>query len=259
MKILNCTASIVVYNNPPELIRKAAESILSCSLNTELHIVDNSPTQVLKSYLIDLPIKYHYYGSNAGYGRGHNKALDECSDSKYHIILNPDIILAPSVIESLTVFMDENTDIGLVCPKVLNEDGTVQHLNKRRATVYDLFLRRFLPDSFRPLFQERLDYYEMKDVGYDSIYDVPFVTGAFMFCRTDILKSVGGFDSRYFMYFEDADLSRKFQEHNCRTVFYPYVSVTHLWERASSKSIKMAFILIFNGIRYFNKWGWKFI
>ncbi len=258
MNLIDCTASIVVYNNPPELIRNAAKSFLSCSLDIELHIVENSQTQALKYSLIDLPIKYHFYGCNAGYGRGHNKALEECSDSKYHVMINPDIIIAPSVIETLAAFMDENTDIGMVCPKVLNEDGTVQHLNKRRTTVYDLFLRRLLPDSLRSFFQKRLDYYEMKDVGYDSIYDVPFVTGAFMFCRTEILKEVGGFDPRYFMYFEDADLSRKFQEHNCRTVFCPYVSVTHLWERASHKSIKMGFVFIANGIRYFNKWGWKF-
>lgn len=257
MTQLDCTASIVIYNNPPEMIKRAIESFLSCSLNVELHVVDNSPTDDLKLSLTSLPIKYHFYGSNAGYGRGHNKALSECSESKYHIIINPDIVLAPSVIETLTTFMDENTDIGMACPKILNEDGTVQHLNKRSTTVYDLFLRRFLPNALRPYFHKRLDYYEMKDVGYDSIYDVPFVTGAFMFCRTNILKKVGGFDPRYFMYFEDADLSRKFQEHNSRTVFYPYVSVTHLWERASSKNIKMAFVLIVNGIRYFNKWGWK--
>ena len=258
MKSLDCTASIVVYNNPPDMIRRILESLLSCSLDIELHIVDNSPTQLLKSSLVDIPVKYHFYGCNLGYGRGHNKAIERCSDSNYHVVINPDIIIDPSVIETLTAFMDENTDIGMVCPKVRNADGTIQYLNKRRPTVYDLFLRRFSHDSFRSFFQKRLDYYEMKDFGYDSIYDVPFVAGSFMFCRTEILKKVGGFDPRYFMYFEDADLSRKFQEYNYRTVFYPYVSVTHLWERAPHKSIKMALVLIANGIKYFNKWGWRF-
>src|SRR6266702_1896590 len=257
MKQLDCSASIVVYNNPPDMIRRAIETFLSCSLNVELHIIDNSPTEALKPYLADLPITYHFYGSNAGYGRGHNKALEVCSDIKYHIIVNPDIVIAPSTIEALTAFMGANSDIGMVCPKVLNPDGTLQYLNKRYPTVFDLFIRRFLPKSFLPLFQIRLDGYEMKDVGYEEICDVECISGCFMFCGTEVLKAVGGFDDRYFMYFEDFDLSRKIQQLGSRTVYYPHATVTHLWERASHKSIKMTWVFIVNMFRYFNKWGWK--
>ncbi len=254
----DCVASIVVYNNPPEMIRRAAKSFLSCSLDIELHIVDNSPTEALKSSLLDLPIQYHFYGSNAGYGRGHNKALEVCSDSKYHVILNPDIIIAPSTIETLTAFMDENTDIGMVCPKVLSPDRTRQHLNKRYPTIFDLFIRRFIPSTLASLFRKRLDRYEMKDKCDDSTYDVESMTGAFMFCRKDVIKKLGGFDPRYFMYFEDFDLSRKFQMLGYRTVYYPHATVTHLWERAAHKKLRITFVFIANMFKYFNKWGWKF-
>lgn len=257
MKSLDCTASIVIYNNPPDMIRRAIESFLSCSLNVELHIVDNSETQSLKSYLTDLPIKYHFYGSNAGYGRGHNKAINECSDSRYHVIINPDITIMPSTIEALTAFMDDNADIGMVCPKVLNPDGTIQHLNKRYPTVLDLFIRRFLPKSLLPFFQKRLDYYEMKDVGYDSVCDIEFTTGCFMFCRTNVLKQIGGFDPRYFLHFEDCDLGRMFQKLGYRTVYFPGATVTHEWGREPHKSYRMAFVMIVSMFRYFNKWGWK--
>lgn len=254
--MLDCTASIVIYNNPPEMIRRSAESFLSCSKNVELHIVDNSPTNKLEAYLLDLPVKYHFYGANSGYGRGHNKAIEECSDSKFHVIINPDITIAPSTIEALVAFMEENTDIGLVCPSVLNEDGSTQYLNKRYPTVMDLFIRRFVPKVFKPLIRRRLDYFEMKVTGYDEICDVEYMTGCFMFCRTDILRKIGGFDPRYFMYFEDCDLGRKFQQSGYRTVYYPHASVTHLWERASHKNLKMTWVHIVNMFRYFNKWGW---
>jgi len=257
MEQLDCTASIVIYNNPPEMIRRTAESFLSCSLKTALHVIDNSPTQTLKSALADIPIEYHFYGSNAGYGRGHNRALVECLDSKYHVIINPDIIVAPSTIVSLSRFMDDNPDIGIVSPNVLNEDGTIQHLNKRYPTVFDLFARRFIPKSLHYLIQHRLERYEMKDVGYDDICDVECISGCFMFCRTEVLKAVNGFDDRYFMYFEDFDLSRKIQLAGYRTVYYPHTTVTHLWERASHKSIKMTWVFIVNMSRYFKKWGWK--
>ena len=131
--------------------------------------------------------------------------------------------------------------------------------NTRLPSVLTLFLRRFLPKKLKPLFQKRLDYYEMKDMGYDKTYDVPCLSGAFMLFRRSVLEKIGGFDPRYFLYFEDFDLSRKVNSAGYRTVFYPYVSVTHKWERAQHKNIKMAFIFVLSGIRFFNKWGWKFL
>jgi hypothetical protein len=250
-------ASIVLYNNDKDMIRNTVNSYFKNDAGNMLYIVDNSPTDILKTEISGSNIHYHFNGKNLGYGKGHNWAIDHAEESKYHVILNPDVIIKEGVIEELVQFMDLNQDVGMVCPKILNEDGSVQHLNKRITTVYDLLLRKFLPDTFRSYFQKRLDYYEMKDIGYDKSYDVPLMSGAFMLCRTSVLKSVGGFDPRYFMYFEDYDLSRKIQKHNHRTVYYPYVSIIHSWGRASHKSARMLIIFIINGIRYFNKWGWK--
>jgi len=257
MKSLDCTASLVVFNNEPRMINRAAASFLSCSLATELHIVDNSPTPALKSSFSNLPVNYHFYGSNAGYGQGHNLVIKEELGSRYHVIINPDIVIESSTIESLCAFMDQNPDIGMVCPKVLNEDGSVQPLNKRYPTVMDLFARRFLPKVLRGVLDKRLAWYETRDIGYETVHDVEFMTGCFMFCRTRVLKAVDGFDGRYFMYFEDCDLGQKFQNSGHRTVYYPHATVTHMWERASHKSIRMTWVLIVNMVRYFNKWGWK--
>ena len=248
---------MVIYNNPPEMIRNAATSFLDSDSNVQLTIVDNSPTSVLHSTFRDLAVEYHFYDENVGYGRGHNWAIQRVQNSKYHLILNPDIIVNSATIKSLINFMDKNSDIGMICPKVLNEDSSIQPLNKRYPTVYDLFIRRFLPKKLHGLFKNRLAWYETRDIGYDTIHEVEFMTGCFMFCRTSVLKGVGGFDPRYFMYFEDCDLGRKFQNNGYRTVYYPNATVTHLWERASHKSIKMAWVLIVNMFRYFNKWGWQ--
>lgn len=257
-KSVDCVASVVLYNNPPEMVRAAAMSFLRTALDVRLYVVDNSPVPVFKSVFEDLPAVYQFNGGNLGYGRAHNRAIFNAEPSRYHLIINPDIVIPEGSLEKLVQFMDSRGDVGIVCPKFLNTDGTVQHLNKREANVLDLALRGFLPATLRPLVQRRLDRYEMKDQGYDTAYEVPFMPGAFMLCRTDVLKNVGGFDPRYFLYFEDADLSRKFQDYGQKTVYYPGASVIHRWERAPHKSAKMAFILIVNGIRYFNKWGWKF-
>ena len=85
----------------------------------------------------------------------------------------------------------------------------IQGLNKRYPTLWDLFLRRFIPKRLQKIFRRRMDYYEMRDFGCSREYDVPFLSGAFMLCRSDLLKQLGGFDPRYFLHFEDADLCRR--------------------------------------------------
>jgi hypothetical protein len=138
------------------------------------------------------------------------------------------------------------------------QDGRLQPLNRRYPTVLDLFLRRFMPRTLRPLFKRRMERYDMLDVGYDHSYSVPFVSGAFMACRVSMLKTVGGFDERYFLYFEDADLSRAMQTRGWRTAYCPQSLVVHDWQRAAHKNIKSTIIFSCSAVRYFNKWGWRF-
>lgn len=259
MIMLDCTASIVAYDNSPKMLRSAVESFLSCSLKTHLYIVDNSPYPVLKNVFNDLPVEYYFYGQNVGYGKAHNWAIKHSKKSSYHLIMNPDIVIAPDSIEILVDFMNKNTDVGMVCPRVMNEDDTDQYLNKRYPNVLDLFARRFIPHFLHASLRRRIDHYEMKDVGYDEICDVEFMSGAFMLCRKDVLKTLAGFDPRYFLYFEDVDLSRKFQQFGYRTVYYPNARVIHSWGRASHKNVRMTMIFIANMYRYFSKWGWKWL
>jgi GT2 family glycosyltransferase len=254
---LDCIASVVLYKNPPEMIEDVISSFLDTKLNVKLYIVDNSPTRLSLS-LEKRPAFYHYDGQNLGYGKAHNWSIQRCEPSKYFLILNPDVIISKGVIEELSQYLDRNPEVGMVCPRVLNKDNTLQYLNKRQPNLTDLFLRRFYVNGgMFGVLKRRLDHYEMRDVGYRDIHEVPFMTGAFMFCRTHILKKVGGFDPRFFMYFEDADLSRKFQDEGYKTIYYPYVNITHLWQRESQKRLRMALVFMISGMKYFHKWGWK--
>ncbi|MHB8770712.1 MAG: glycosyltransferase family 2 protein [Syntrophales bacterium] len=254
---LDCVASIVLYKNPPEMIETVVSSFLDTTLNVKLYIVDNSPAPLPLS-LAGRPAFYHYAGQNLGYGKAHNWSIQRCEPSRYFLVLNPDVIISRGVIEELSRYLDMNPEAGMICPKVLNKDNTLQYLNKRQPNLTDLFLRRFhIYSGMFSALKRRLDRYEMRDVGYQDIREVPFMTGAFMFCRTDVLKRVGGFDPRFFMYFEDADLSRKFQQEGYKTVYYPYVNITHLWQREAQKRLTMALVFMISGMKYFHKWGWK--
>ena len=242
------------------MLRRCAESFLRAQVGTDLTIVDNGPAEDRsEDAFIGLPVKYIPSSENVGFGRGHNMALAAARPSRYHLILNPDVVIHEGAVEGMISLMEKNPDIGMACPKVLNPDGTVQHLQRRDPTILDLFLRRFLPKPLRPLVRRRMIWYVMEDQDFVDVFDVPCITGPFLFCRTDVIRRVKGFDPRYFLYFEDSDLSRAIRATGHRLVCNPHVTVEHLWARASHKSIRMALLMMRNGARYFNKWGWRLL
>ena len=257
------SASIVYYNNEDYLERVLVRVLPAFrSANVKLFLVDNASTDgtsaILDRYVApeDPWVTRIRSPLNVGFGRAHNLVLDHLH-SNYHLICNPDIVFedASTLCECVS-FMEQQPDVGLTTVKLLNPDGTLQAANKMYPNILDLFLRRFCSRTRWEFLRRRMAHYEMRDVGYDTVIDVPFVNGAFMMVRTELLHAVEGFDPRFFLYFEDADLSRKIQKTH-RTVYYPNASVVHFWERSSHKHIHMGLILIENGIRYFNKWGWK--
>jgi GT2 family glycosyltransferase len=154
--------------------------------------------------------------------------------------------------------MENNKDVGLVMPKVLYPDGNIQYLCKLLPTPLDLFGRRFLNFCpFKKIVEKRNEVYELRFTGYDKIMEVPYLSGCFMFIRTEVLKKVGLFDERFFMYLEDTDLSRR-THRVAKTIYYPYVHIYHEYGKGSYKSLKLLYYHIKSAIKYFNKYGWFF-
>lgn len=170
--------------------------------------------------------------------------------------MNSDMTVSENVFERLRDYLDVHPDVGIVSPKIINPDGSIQRLNKRHPTMLDLALRRFASKSLERRFSNRLARYEMLDVGYENECEVPCLSGCFMFGRTSVLRSVGGFDERYFLYFEDFDLSRRVQKTH-RTMFCPEASATHYWQRGAHKKFKHSVYFAKSAIRYFNQWGYR--
>ncbi len=249
------SASIVVYKNAVEILEKTIQSFLRSTLDSKLYIVDNSPTDRLKALVNDPRIIYRFNNKNIGFGAGHNTILREIlNEANYHIILNPDVYFEEGVIQKLYTFMNQHSEIGQVMPKVLYPDGRLQPLCKLLPTPQTLIKRRFF--NFYKSSLERENYrYELRFSGYDKIMDVPFLSGCFMFLRTEALKKVGLFDERFFLYTEDADLSRRIHKHY-RTVYFPQATIYHHHQRGSYRNFWLTWCNIKSAIRYFNKWGW---
>jgi GT2 family glycosyltransferase len=97
--------------------------------------------------------------------------------------------------------------------------------------------------------------FELRDMDLNRILSVPYLSGCFMLVRRAVLDRIGGFDERFFMYFEDLDLTRRIHRVS-QTVYYPAVSITHRHEKGSYKSLRLLYCGLESAVRYFSKWGW---
>lgn len=253
------TATIVTFKHRYIDLQNTIDSFLKINLNIRLFIVDNSPQPFLADeikVLGDSRIEYIFSNKNNGFGAGHNIVLKQIEKlGKYHIVLNPDIFWEDGEIEKLFRFMDENENCGLSMPKVLYPNGSIQFLAKLLPTPRDWVFRRFL--SFLPSTKSRDEVFELRFTEYDKVMNVPYLSGCFMFLRRTVIKEIGLFDEGIFMYGEDTDLTRRIHK-KYQTLYLPFVTITHEFQKASHKNFKLLWIHIKAAVYYFNKWGWFF-
>lgn len=252
----NITSAIVVYKNDMVVLKRAIESFLSTDLNVRLYIVDNSPTDEIKFLCKDDKIEYIFNNKNIGFGAAHNIIMNDAYKlGKYHLVLNPDIYFKKGIIEELFNYMENNSSIDLVLPDVLYPNGDRQYLPKLLPTMSNLLIRRF---PFSKKILERKNFlYEMKFVDYLNPFEIAIASGCFSFFRSSLINKGVLYDDRYFMYFEDFDISRQVQKYS-KIMCYPQVQVYHEYERGSHKSKRLFMIFIKSLFSYFKKWGFFF-
>lgn len=193
---------------------------------------------------------------NVGYGRGHNIAL-EGSTADYHLILNPDAIVEPGALAEALRFLQANPEVGLLTPEVRGAAGERQYLCRRYPSVLVLFLRGFAPSWIRRRFRPLLDRYELRDrMDADVLPDVPLASGCFMFARRDVLEAVGGFSPKYFLYFEDYDLSMRIRRRS-RIAYVSRVRIVHHGGEAAKKGGTHVRLFLASALRFFRTHGWK--
>ncbi|WP_423759960.1 glycosyltransferase family 2 protein [Burkholderia sp. NLJ2] len=227
-----------------------------------LYLVDNGDgpkslpaLDALRSHKISC-IRIGDHG-NVGYGRGHNLAIEQAASS-YHLILNPDVDLDANSLVAAFDFLNAHSDVGLITPQIEDERGDMQYLCRRYPALLDLFARGFLPKPLRKPFSRRLARYEMRDVvnDRDVVWAPPIVSGCFMLFRTEVLKKLGGFDPRYFLYFEDYDLSLRTHD-VARVAYVPSVRVAHHGGGASRKGFAHIRMFAASAFKFYKRFGWR--
>ena len=254
---MKISITIVAYRNYAEILAavKSINKYTSNALDKTVYIVDNSElsgtpeqTQFTKE-LKDLNADYIDAKANLGFGAGHNKVL-HLLDSDYHAIVNPDILLFEDTFYSLTNYMEENKDVGVCFPKLLSEDKEILPVYRKDPTFADMFLRKFIPFGFK----KRKDEITYADADYEKPFPIEFGQGSFVFIRTELFKKLGGFDERYFMYLEDADLCREARKY-AKVMYTPCTGVIHKWQRGSGKNMKLFKIHTESMFKYLAKWA----
>lgn len=259
------SVSIVEYFSAPDILvetmRRLESAVFFARTSAILYVINNRPNQSLSlpdlqsDVFMELRVKSGQ--GNVGFGRGHNIAISEVV-SEYHLILNPDAFLEVDAIEKAIAFLDEHPDVGLVVPDALAPNGNRQYLCKRYPTLLDLMLRGFAPAVLRRLFRKRLNRYEMQDVvGSDILLDPPIVSGCCMLFRTDVLKKLNGFDPRYFLYFEDFDLSLR-TARVTHIAYLPSMKIIHYGGYAARKGWRHVYLFMRSAMTFFRTYGWKF-
>ncbi len=244
---------IVTYNNADN-IERTLNSIYANSGDYELkvYISDNlstdSTVDIVRNKFPQARLICN--NCNKGFGYGHNTVID-LLDSDYHFIVNPDILFKDDILGKMSAFLNENPDIVMAVPKFLFESGEEQFTPKLQPKLRYMIGGRF--ERFGGVFKKWRDEYTLRNADPVSPVDVGFCSGCFIAVRTSVFKKIGGFDERYFLYNEDADITRMAQKYG-RTVYAPQFSVIHFWERAYMKNSKYFFIQISSMIKYFYKW-----
>lgn len=272
---LALTVSIVVYRADPAVLQLTLDSIVQAILHAQNHallgsasidIINNSVNEPALTGLVaycrsqapGIDIKLQEGHGNVGYGRGHNLSINKV-ESHCHLILNPDVSLQLESLAEGLAFMARNPEVAALSPAVTDGEGHKQYVCKRYPSVIDIVLRGFAPPFVRRRFALRLARYEMRDLPeQEPSTDIPIIGGCFMLFRTAALRSVGGFDERYFLYFEDFDLSLR--AHAVGSLAYlPSMHIVHLGGNSARKGLAHIGMFARSGLRFFNTHGWRLL
>ncbi|NCS99912.1 hypothetical protein CO116_00465 [Candidatus Falkowbacteria bacterium CG_4_9_14_3_um_filter_38_19] len=232
------------------------------ALKYEIIVVDNNSVDSLGEILAwqNPEIKFIQSNKNLGMGAGNNLGL-RGAQGKYLVVMNPDTIAFKDTFKILYDYLEANPRVGLAGPKQFYPDKTVQDTCFRWYGPLTPIFRR-LPLECLPFVKKDLDRFLMKDYNKEEARPVDWLLGSFLFCRAKALEQVGLFDERFFLYFEDTELCRRFWQKGWQVIYYPAAQIIHNLQRQSAKTAWYKFFTskatvyhIVSWLKYLRKWG----
>lgn len=238
------TSIVTVTFNSREGLRKYIESIDVEARETPLDVtvVDNASSdgtvELLRVEAKRPFLKIIANEVNLGFARSSNMGAT-ASVGQYLLFLNPDTAVKPTAIRKLTNFLDEHPEAGVVAPKILNEDGSLQFSCRDEPRILFAVLEAFRLWRLSPgLFGG----YRYASWHHNTTRAVGWVSGACLMIRKSLFEEIGGFDESFFLYYEDTDLCLRVRRKGFSVYYLPEALVIHT-KGASSKTARESVVL----------------
>ena len=272
MSNLQISIATVVYFSDIPMLRQTIESVQQSAhasfsrlgYTVDYKVIDNTGVEGYLEKLYSLCAEFenseaftiHIIQSdkNIGYGAGNNLVLRDI-DSRYHLVINPDVILQLDAISEAIEYMESNTDVAMLAPMVM--DGNKEsHVIKVYPDCFTLMLRYLNFQILNRYFRARMDRYRCIDIKDNPQKGVELVGGCFLFFRSRIFKKLKGFDEYFFLYFEDYDISirtRSFGE----IAYVPAVKISHAGGGVGRKKVRHHVLFAMSAMKFFSRYGWR--
>ncbi|MBI4039721.1 glycosyltransferase family 2 protein [Candidatus Daviesbacteria bacterium] len=242
---------IVSYNTKDKLsslLRSLTDA--GIGLDWQVIVVDNASTdgtvKMLEQQFPDVILVKN--NRNLGFARACNIGFAK-SNGRFLFFLNPDTEIKPQVVEKLVEFASYHADCGIVAPQLLNGDGSPQASVRNLPTLWR---------AIRQYWLGQLGVYDFYLPGGAAV-SVESVTGAAMLIHRNIFEKVGGFDERYFMYFEDLELCRQVISLGYKIYYLPQLTIVH-HKGASAQTIGgKAFQMLKISSKIYHGWAQAFL
>ncbi len=254
----------------PELLRLCLEAIRrelrdKADFTYEVLVVDSATEEDTELILREeFPeVRFFPHPENVGFGRLINDSIKE-SSGEYIFFINADIIIQPETIPNLLAYVKAHPDVGLVGPKQLNFNGSLQATCLRFYRPWTILFRRTWLSRLS-FGRRHLEWFTMKDFDHSYEREVDWIMGSALFAPRSAVEAVGAMDRQFFMYMEDVDWCRRFWEKGYRVVYTPSAVVYHYHAKGSARGgffrslfmNRLTWYHIESAIRYFLKYRGK--
>ena len=204
----------------------------------EIIVVDNNSYDGSANFLIEKypDIKLIRNRRNKGYTKAMNQAL-RSSNGEYKVVLNPDTLLMYDSIDILIDLMRSDRNIGIVGPKVINEDGSFQKSCRRGIARPAAVFSYFLGLSERYPSNKRFTGYHLNYLDENTLNEVNGVSGSCMIIFDKLIDDIGYFDERYFAYQEDSDYCLTAINNGWKIYYNPEAVVKHFGGKGGAHSL----------------------
>lgn len=204
---------LIVYYKSIDLLLRCLHSIkVSNEVPAKIIVVDNFSGDNAKALVLGKfkDVQWYESGFNSGFGRANNMAA-LYSNADYLLILNSDVLLANTTIKNCFEFLEENSNVGVLGCKLLNEDGSHQ------KSTYSVA-------GFRKMLDQNLAINKLWPMKGEP---VEAVMGSFMLIPRKVFEEVGGFDPDFFMYAEELDLCHRIAQKGYKILYFEGATAVH--------------------------------